>query len=381
MDSFMAYYFDALIVTAAGNDGSQGLGTVRSPAFHKNGLTIGSGESDRSKGYDHTVVATYSSLGYAPDGRIKPDVVTPGREIISAKAGSGCSTVIMSGTSMATPAAAGTATVVRQYYQDGWYPTGFRSSSQAFNPSGALIKATMINSAVGMKYYRTSSGGLKELGSPPDTYQGHGRVQLDQVLNFAGSVHLFVVDRVVIAEKNLQCYKFTIPMVAPPVRSFKVTITWTEKAATANSAQPVFHNLDLYVTSDAQRTTTYANGKTSFDTVNTVEKVVVASPKPGDVLTAYIKGTSISTTPSQSYSLVASGDFYSGAWFCQNPSSSRTDSSHRTSNCFLSCAQLSKNPVCCSSSAGDICTAKEISTTSGVCDNRSKPWDCVSPRS
>jgi len=376
----MSYYTDALIVTAAGNEGSSGMGTVRSPALHKNGLTIGSGESDRVSGYDHTVVATYSSLGYAPDGRIKPDVVAPGRDIISARAGTICSTITMSGTSMATPAAAGAATLVRQYYQDGWYPSGTKSSTQSFKPSAALVKATLINSAVGMRYYRTTSGSLTQLGPPPDQYQGHGRIELDHVLNFGGGVDLFISDHSVIAEKGLHCYKFTIPLVTPPVRTFKVTIAWTEKQATANSAFPVFHNLDLYVTSDSQRTTTYANGKNGFDSINTVEKVVVNSPKPGDVLTAYVKGTSISTAPSQSYALVASGDFYSGAWFCQSPSSSRIDTSHRTANCFLPCGQYSKNPVCCSATAGDICTAKEITTSTSACDNRSKPWDCVSPQ-
>lgn len=49
---------------------------------------------------------------------------------------------------MATPVAAGTAAIVRQYFEDGYYPTGERNPSDAIdNPSGALIKAVLINGA------------------------------------------------------------------------------------------------------------------------------------------------------------------------------------------------------------------------------------------
>ena len=45
---------------------------------------------------------------------------------------------------MATPIAAASAVLVRQYFVDGWYPTGLPVSSGGFNPSGALIKAMLI---------------------------------------------------------------------------------------------------------------------------------------------------------------------------------------------------------------------------------------------
>ena len=48
------------------------------------------------------------------------------------------------GTSMATPIAAGSATLVRQYFTDGWYPTGQPNASAAFGPSASLVKAVLI---------------------------------------------------------------------------------------------------------------------------------------------------------------------------------------------------------------------------------------------
>jgi hypothetical protein len=66
---------------------------------------------------------------------------------VSAK--TSCGTVVMSGTSMA-PAIAAAGAMVRQYYQDGWYPTGTKVSGNGFIPTGALIKATLLNGTVDM---------------------------------------------------------------------------------------------------------------------------------------------------------------------------------------------------------------------------------------
>src|SRR5205807_7842803 len=96
-------------------------------------------------------VADFSSRGPAGDGRLKPDVTAPGVSLWSAQGldpgGDGTAYWTLSGTSMATPTVAGSAGLVRQYYVDGWYPTGSKSATDGFTPSAALIKATIINSA------------------------------------------------------------------------------------------------------------------------------------------------------------------------------------------------------------------------------------------
>ena len=45
---------------------------------------------------------------------------------------------------MATPIAAGAALLIRQYFTDGWYPTGSPVVNNSFSPSGALIKAAIV---------------------------------------------------------------------------------------------------------------------------------------------------------------------------------------------------------------------------------------------
>jgi hypothetical protein len=48
---------------------------------------------------------------------------------------------------------------------------GFKTAADAFTPSGTLLKAALINSAVPMLRYVTASGGRLRLGLPPDNYQ------------------------------------------------------------------------------------------------------------------------------------------------------------------------------------------------------------------
>ena len=48
---------------------------------------------------------------------------------------------------MATPLAAGAMALLRQYFTDGFYPTGTKISGNELTPSAALLRAVAINGA------------------------------------------------------------------------------------------------------------------------------------------------------------------------------------------------------------------------------------------
>ena len=103
-----------LYVFAAGNEEYPNV--MSSPSFAKNVLTIGAlseiwAVSNKAI-YDD--VAYYSARGPSIFGQVKPEVVAPGTEIISASAGSNGYSY-KSGTSMATPLTSGAIMVLRQY--------------------------------------------------------------------------------------------------------------------------------------------------------------------------------------------------------------------------------------------------------------------------
>jgi hypothetical protein len=119
---------------------------------------------------------------------------------------------------MASPGAAGTAALIRQYFIDNrFWSKSCESgdpSCRTFVPSGVLIKTLMIHSGQSMSDYNGGSKGKIGLGAgTPDKYQGFGRVQLTNVLPLNGlsSFLLFVRDLVPIGEN------------AALTRTFKVT--------------------------------------------------------------------------------------------------------------------------------------------------------------
>src|SRR5262249_17531827 len=154
------------IAFAAGNVGA--FAQVNSPGTAKNVLTVGA----VGNGTQENKLAAFSSRGPARDGRRKPTVMAPGDLVTSSVGSSRYVYATYSGTSMATPAAAGAMALVRQYLTDGWYPTGAPVAANKFTPSAALLRAMAV--AAG----RNDVAGFRV----PDNTIGYGRLTIDDVL-------------------------------------------------------------------------------------------------------------------------------------------------------------------------------------------------------
>lgn len=249
------------------------LSTLRNPENAKNLIAVGNalnGASIVNKGG--------GGVGPTADGRRKPDLFAPGTSIVSAGTGS-CSTSTLSGTSMACPAAAGAAALVRQYFVDGFHPSGAANPADSITPSSALLKAVLVNTCQDM---------TGVAGYPSDT-EGWGHLLLDESLHFTGDLgRLWVTDVRRAQGVTTGVTRDHLVDVIASSRPLEVTMAFTDFAGTVNSANPVTNDLDLIVI--APNGTQYlgnafAGGWSTTggvaDTKNNVERVAIAAPAAG----------------------------------------------------------------------------------------------------
>ncbi len=301
-----------------------------------------------------SVLPPFSSKGPTSDGRVKPDVLAPG-EFTQSVASDGdlgsnnCGqTQRMHGTSMATPIAAGGAALVRQYFRDGYYPTGRPESRDSIeSPSAALLKAAIINGAAPMdprvSYYIDHESYLAS--NVPSYIQGFGRMRLETTLYFddddmanttyttrspeAARTHrgsLFVTEEpagLSDEQESIYCLRAEAPVGGGGVEGYtiKATLVWTDPPASAASGRKLVNNLDLlvedvsgsraFVGNHPRATGAMGPGGASprmYDEVNNVEQVAYTLHVPGGsskLVALRVRGTRVPKGP-QPFAVVVS---------------------------------------------------------------------------
>jgi hypothetical protein len=308
VDEFMWNHKDFLIFFAAGNSGSS-AGSVGSPSTAKSGVSVGA----TLRGTSAESMASFSSCGPTADGRRKPEVTVPGSSIVSANndinlTTNNCNTLSLSGTSMATPGAAGLTALIRQYFTDGWYPTGSEVSTDGFTPSAALLRATLVNSAVSM----TGTTAI------PANCQGWGRVLLENALFFTGQTRrLWVKDNATAFNTGSTNEDRTFSFSVSAGEPLKVTLAWTDFPSTPAANPNINNDLDLIVTGPTGtiwRGNVFSGGASATggtaDRRNTLEQVLLASPASG-VYTVTVRSFNVPNGP-QPFALVVTGNATEG---------------------------------------------------------------------
>ncbi len=218
-----------LVVWAAANRRGP-VYNIGHPAVAKNALTVGA----CGNGTQSNTVWFESSRGPCRDERIKPNLLAPGVDVATADGRQPHAYLSASGTSISAPAASGALMLLRQYFAEGWYPTGTPDSAHRITQlSSALMRALAIaatDSNVGTEY-------------PPNKEAGWGRLDVSTIMHFSDDSNGldFLDESVGVATGEDITYQFELSGRAP----LHVVLAWTDTAAAPGAAIAIVNDLDL----------------------------------------------------------------------------------------------------------------------------------------
>ena len=286
------------ILFAAGNDGPN-AGTVGSPSTAKNSVTVGNHQARYNGAPDNLMSG--SSRGPTDDGRIKPDIIAPGGYVRSCRAqeaqdiagSSWQSTWYLeyTGTSMATPNAAGASALIREYLLE---------IAQRPSPQGALIKALLVLGAQDIN--------TRDI---PNNDEGWGRVNLKETLAPSQGRGIWVDDRSVLSNTGQsKSYVFNVTFANSQL---KTVLAWSDARGSRFSNNQLVNDLDLEVESPDGTIylgNDFANGRSTTggtkDDVNNLEVVLIDTAMKG-IWTVRVKDGMHGGSNTQPFAIAVSG--------------------------------------------------------------------------
>ncbi len=281
-----------------------GLDTVVGICVAKNSICIGAipdiPSALTAASLENIESASYSNWGPTDDGRIKPDLVATGNDLLSTSEADDEAVRSDSGTSMASPTAAGIAALLIQLY---------RRERGGEDPFAAGNKAVLIHTA--------RDAGLKG----PDPVFGWGAIDALAAGRVIGEKDRHIILRRAVSASNPTYELFLEP--SNTNDQIKVTLVWTDPPGTANtqglddSTPSLMNDLDVKLTAPDGTTVFYPYSlnrknplelsvRTEANHVDNVEVIDAVGSTPGR-WKLEIKAASFKAGSDQDFALVISG--------------------------------------------------------------------------
>jgi hypothetical protein len=285
----------------AGISNNNGYDIIPTYGCAKNILTVGSVQGIEG-GYNSpsdVIQSTMSSWGPTDDGRIKPDLVAAGVDILSSTATNVNSYEMYSGTSMATPNVSGSLILLQELYAQ-------LNGGALLN--GATLKALSIHTA--------NEAGANQ---GPDYQMGWGVFDAEKCATVISSNN---ASTRIVETTLLNGQTYTLNVIASGKGKLMATVVWTDirgNVLTTNTindpALKLINDLDLRITRGATTYTPWilnpaspASAATRGDNFrDNVERVEVDDVVPGASYTITITHKNTLQRGQQAFSLIISG--------------------------------------------------------------------------
>ncbi|HJZ48928.1 MAG TPA: S8 family serine peptidase [Roseiflexaceae bacterium] len=352
VDEFLWNHKQHLFVVVAGNGGFDAKSpagvtdpdSIDSPGTAKNVVTVGSSENNRpptsstcgSFGgsgkqenqcygiYGKAPIASdfvsdnvdglaaFSGRGPADDGRIKPEIVAPGTNIVSTASHAtgafypygkyNADYAYDNGTSMSAPMISGLAALTRQWLTEARHLTA---------PSAALVKALLLNGARDLSPGQYGTGAQREIPQAwPNNAEGWGRAAITNTIALNGNQSIWLVDDSAgLPQGGSATYSLNVSAGAP----LRISIAWTDYPASPISSRTLVNDLDLEVqppsgpllrgNASADLPANCRDATSGADRCDNVESLEIATPEAG-VYTVRVRGAVVPQGP-QPFALVA----------------------------------------------------------------------------